>query len=206
MSVGVAIPSIPARKKQLARTLSSVMGQTRYPDQISVAIDTKRDGAAPTRNRAWQALETDWVAFVDDDDELRPDHLMKLLNHAHATGADLVYPWFQIYKYGQPTQDDPLKQRGIADELIPEKLRRSNFIPVTVVVKRDILEEVGGFPDPRNKDEWHLKDCEDWGCWLRILDAGGKISHLNDITWTWHHWGVGSKGVGGNTNGQSDRW
>lgn len=205
MSVGVAIPSIPSRRDQLARTLSSVVSQSRYPDQISVAIDTKREGAGPTRNRAWQALETDWVAFVDDDDELRPNHLMKCLTHAQEQGADIVFPWFQIYKYGNPTQDDPLKQRGIADEAIPARLRKSNFIPVTVVVKREYLEKTGGFPTPRT-DEWHLGDCEDWGCWLRILDAGGKFTHLNEVTWTWHHWGVGSKGTGGNTNGQPDRW
>lgn len=205
MSVGVAIPSIPSRKQQLARTMGSVLGQTRYPDQISVAVDTQRQGAAPTRNRAWQALKTDWVAFVDDDDEMWPNHLLKCLTHAEEKNADMVFPWFQISKHGKPTNDDPLGQRGIEDRLIPEKLRHANFIPVTVVIKRELLEEVGGFPIPMSLD-WPMRDCEDWGCWLRVLNAGGKISHLNEITWTWHHWGYGKKGVPGNTSGQSDRW
>lgn len=205
MSVGVAIPSIPSRKKQLARTLSSVVSQTRYPDQISVAVDTKRQGAAPTRNRAWQALETDWVAFIDDDDEFYSQHLEKCLKHAHETGADLVFPWFDLYKMGELNGKDPLGAKGIADEDIPGRLERANFIPVTVVVKREMLAEVGGFPIPLS-EEWPMRDCEDWGCWKRIIKAGGKISHLDEVTWKWHHWGYGKKGVPGNTSGMPDRW
>lgn len=205
MSVGVAIPSIPSRKKELARTISSVISQSRYPDQISIAVDTDRQGAAPTRNRAWRGLSTDWVAFVDDDDEFFADHIRKCLDHAKKEKADLVFPWFQIWKYGEPTDSDPLGQRGIRDEDIPGKLERANFIPVTVVMKRDLLEEIGGFPIPLSA-EWPMRDCEDWGCWKRVIKAGGKISHLNEVTWKWNHWGYGNKGIPGNTSGQSDRW
>lgn len=205
MSVGVAIPSIPSRKKQLARTMGSVLGQTRYPDQVSVAVDTQRQGAAPTRNRAWRGLSTDWVAFIDDDDEMMTHHLKACLEHAAESGADMVFPWFEIWKYGEPTKDDPLGARGVADADIPAKLERSNFIPVTVVIKRELLQEVGGFPIPLTP-EWPMRDCEDWGCWKRVVQAGGKISHLDQVTWRWHHWGYGKKGTPGNTSGQPGRW
>lgn len=203
-TVAVCIPSIPVRKVQLARALSSVINQTHPIDEISVSIDNRRSGAAANRNRAWQNTSSEWIAFLDDDDELDPEHVAVLMAHAEQTGADLVFPWHRILRYGQPI-GDALPQRGIKDEDIPEALRLSNFIPINVLVRRSLLEEVGGFPIPGSA-EWPPKDCEDWGCWLRILDAGGVISHIDKVTWTWHHWGWGRPGEAGNTSGQADRW
>lgn len=211
-SVGVAIPSIPARPDMLARALSSVTIQTRLPDQISVVIDHDHRGAAPTRNRAWQALQTDWVAFMDDDDELLPHHLERLLGHAEETGADLVYPWFHLNQLraggfiraesdgagfllvdGEDAEGRPFDEK--AKTWI---LETGNFIPVTLIVRRSLLAEVGGFPTP-GTEEWPHPTCEDWGCWQRLLRAGATFSHLPERTWIWRHHGR-------NTSGSGSRW
>lgn len=204
ISVAVCVPTIPVRADKLQNVLRSIDQQTRLADvqlHVSVAIDDHGDGAAPTRNRAWRDAEpSDWIAFVDDDDELRPNHVELCLRHAHDTGADLVYPWFNIHdQHGNDiSTQDPLRvpvdgnyvtPYGVAfnDELRTELLTRNNFIPVTVLVRRTLLEDVGGFPVP-GTPEWGESCCEDWGLWRRLLDAGARFEHLPRRTWiwTWH--------------------
>lgn len=200
MTIGIAIPTIPGRSEQLLRALKSVASQTLAPDQVSIAIDKNKEGAAPTRNRAWKALDTEWVAFLDDDDELDPNHLEVLYNHAVGSGADLIFPWFRLNVLGQLKPGGTLVDfQGVKDELIPDIImNKHNIIPVTVLLKKSMLEKVDGFPIP-GSDDWAFMDCEDWGCWQRVITAGGKISHVNTVTWTYHHWGL-------NTSGRPDRW
>lgn len=205
-SVTVCTPTIPAREHLLRRAADSVAGQT-YPCRMQVELDDTGGGAAATRNRAWQNADTEWVAFLDDDDELRPDHVDACLTRALETGADLVYPWFNIHDSGggDISANDPLRAPvdghyvspyGVPfdDALRRELMTRNNFIPVTVLVRRTLLADVGGFPIP-GSPEWGDDCCEDWGLWRRLLNAGAKFEHLPRRTWIWYWWG-------GNTSGK----
>lgn len=193
------------RKTQLARALTSVMNQTFPVDQIVVNVDYERLGASGNRNKAWKAATSDWIAFLDDDDELDSNHIQVLVDHAAKTGADIVFPWHRIVVDGTKDGPDILGSRGIPDEDIVPELSKRNFIPINVLVRRAALEAVGGFPEPLS-ESWPHADCEDWGCWLRLADAGFKFSHTPEITWTWHHWGWGTPQNPGNTSGKADRW
>jgi glycosyltransferase involved in cell wall biosynthesis len=204
MSVCVVIPSIPSRSEQLERALRSVFAQDRPVDQLSIAFDTERSGSSATRNRAAVGATTEWIAFLDDDDEFDPHHISTCLNHAEKTGADLVFPWHRVLRYGEPI-DDVIPFRGIEDDRITSELENQNFIPVSVLVKTSAFRELGGFPEP-NSEEWPHSFATDWGCWLRMARSGAKFSHINEVTWTWHHWGYGKPGEPGNTSGQATRW
>jgi glycosyltransferase involved in cell wall biosynthesis len=86
-NVTVAIPSIPGREQLLARALESVAAQTTAPRRILVHTDTERHGAAWTRNRLLRQVRTGWVAWLDDDDELLPNHLEVLIRGANNSGG-----------------------------------------------------------------------------------------------------------------------
>lgn len=212
-TVAVCVPSIPTRESLLRRAVASVERQVVHPGVrvvVHVAVDEDGAGAAATRNRAWRDVDddVDWVAFLDDDDELGPDHVQLCLNRALETGADLVYPWFSILNAsGQDVtaSSDPLRAPvggryvspyGVPfdDDLRRELTTRNNFIPVTVLVRRRLLAAVGGFPIPQTP-EWPETCCEDWALWRRLLDAGARFEHLPRRTWFWH-W------HGGNTSGR----
>jgi len=195
-TVTVCVPSIAPRGQMLARAIASVGAQTRPADGIAVAIDHDHSGAAAVRNRAWRMADTEFVAFLDDDDELLPHHLEHLLAVQAETGADLVYPWHRIIGPDGRTKADLLAGQGI--EFDPAELEDRNFIPVTILVRRALLEAVDGFPQPES-ERWPHKDCEDWGCWKALRDAGAKFVHTPEITWLWHHHGL-------NTSGRGDRW
>lgn len=208
-TVAVCIPTIPAREDKLRHAVASANRQTLPPDvvgSIRVELDDVGEGAAPTRNRAWQNADAEWIAFLDDDDELRPTHVKLCLERALDTGADLVYPWFNILNESGAdiTYNDPLRvpvdghyvsPYGVAfnDDLRHELMTRNNFIPVTVLVRRELLGDVGGFPVPRT-DEWPEDCCEDWGLWRRLLNAGAKFEHLPRRTWIWSWHGRNTSG------------
>lgn len=185
----IVVPHIPTRAKLLKRALRSIMHQTLLPFDVAVVTDAHHEGAAATRNRGLRDVRTTYVAFLDDDDYLDITHVDHCLTHLIDTGADVVYPWFHVLN-GQ----DPLGMYGRPFDAA--HLAVSNYIPVTVVARTEALRSVGGFT-PRPDAEGHPN--EDWGCWLAVHNAGGKIIHLPRRTWYWDH-------ATGNTSGRGDRW
>lgn len=198
-TVTVAIPTIPGRERLLDRALVSIDAQTRRPDHVVIEADPDGTGAGPTRNRALERVTTDWVAWLDDDDELLSDHLDVCLQTAATTGADLIYPYFEMVDEPgvTPHDRDPLAvARGgqwvspFGVPFGPEQehhLRTAgNFIPVTTLVRTAALRAVGGFPTPGTTD-WPDPAREDWGVLIRLLDAGYRFAHAPERTWRWHH-------------------
>jgi glycosyltransferase involved in cell wall biosynthesis len=179
--VTVVIPSIPPRREMLQRALNSVLAQTCPPRAISVMLDHNGDGACATRNAGLATVQTEWVAFLDDDDEFLPNHIGALLATAHETGAALVFPRWeginrQMFRAFWRPFDEPMR-----DTL----LRTQNFIPVTVLARVDALRAVGGFEPPPGHDP-ATPVCEDWGCWIKLLNAGYTFAHHPQATWRWN--------------------
>lgn len=173
------------------RALQSVRFQEHPVDAISVSIDTEHRGAAATRNEALAGVTTEWTAFLDSDDQWRPDHIGSLLGAAQRSGADLVYPWFTIVPAGQDPW--PWREGQPFDESVLRE--ECNYIPVTVLVRTELIHKSGGF-QPLGPPE---NPCDDYGAWLALLDQGAKFEHLNRRTWFWF-W------HSGNTNGRGDKW
>lgn len=176
MSVSVVIPTIPTRAALLEIALDSVKAQTIPPDAVHVVVDTDGAGPAATRNHGLDFVDTDWVAFLDDDDVLKPNHLRALARYAYLSGADVVYPYFDVVG-GVDLID------CFAVPFDPILLRRRNYIPVTVLARTQLVRMVGGFEDHPDESG---KPCEDWGLWLKLLDHGARFSHLPQRTWVWH--------------------
>ena len=187
MQVTVAVATIPPRATKLAEALVSVTQQTRQPDAIVVEYDHERTGAAATKNRALARVATGWVAWLDDDDLLRPEHLATLTAAAESSGADVVYSWPEVIGW-----HDALADR-FGEPFDPEELRRGNYIHTTALFRADMARSVGGFKCPPGTDH------DDWGLYLGLLNAGAMFHHVPARTWCWRL-------EGGNTGGRPDRW
>jgi len=188
-TVTAVIPTIPPRRRLLLRAVASVRYQTRPVDEIITPTDTESRGAAYNRNQGiWQA-SSEWVAFLDDDDIWLPHHIERLLMAADETGADIVYPWFQgVTQDGLGTRlngqiVDPFRV-PFGEEQAEYLRKEGNFIPVTLIARTSLLRDVGGF----SMAPWASADnpCEDWGCWIKLVDAGARFYHLPEITWRWN--------------------
>ena len=190
MTVGVAIPTFPARRYYLARAIESVLGQTHPVDQISVSVDLHKEGAGPTRQRALEAMWTDWTAFLDDDDEFKPEHIEKLLACAEETGADMVFPWFDVVGGTDPFPLNEHREFDPAD---------GHQTTITVLVRTGLAKEVGGFvwePGliPDSVDSEGNRAGEDYLFAHKIARAG-TIKHLDERTWYWHHDSFNTSGI-----------
>ncbi len=59
--------------------------------RIDIIHNEKTGSAGATRNSAIPKIQTEWVAFLDDDDALAPDYVEKLLKTAReVTNADII--------------------------------------------------------------------------------------------------------------------
>lgn len=188
MDITVVVPTIPPRAEQFRRALASVHAQTYQPVSLMVAVDRDREGAAATRNRALERVETPWVAWLDDDDLLYPDHLKLLARFARMSQVDVAYPGYDC------TGDDPINCFGIP--FSAQLLERHNFIPVTALARTEAVRQAGGFQE--HPDE-NGDPCEDWGLWLAMHRQGSKFGHLPVKTWLWNN-------DRDSTRGRPDRW
>lgn len=193
--VTVVIPTIKPRKGFLRRAVNSVMAQTFSNDvvPIEVAMDREHEGAAATRNRALMNVRSPWVAFLDDDDYFLPRHLEVLFANT-SVEHDIYYSSCDVIgaNFEEIDLSGTLRRGKEFDE---EALRRDNYIPVTSLVRTELAKQA--WFGPPDHDPSSLYD--DWGFYLRALDAGGSFLHIPEVTWVWHHHGR-------NTGGQGDRW
>lgn len=178
-AISVLTPTIPPRYRELARASASVQAQKRPADRHVITMDFHHQGPGATRNAALDQVETEWVAFLDDDDELLPHHLRSCEKFAFWSSADVVYP-IGAYDYGV----DPLRQCGVP--FSPHRLRAGNFIPVTVLARTERVVGVGGFPTGDQVPRMGETPCEDWGLWLKMLDDGAVFAPLHQVTWRCH--------------------
>jgi glycosyltransferase involved in cell wall biosynthesis len=191
--ITVVIPSIPPRGKLLQRAMASVALQTVPACAVAVAYDDQHLGAGPTRTRALRMAQTEWVAFLDDDDALLPNHLELLLAAAKETEADVLWPWFKVVGGTDPFPGHRGKQLNPDDP---------HIFPITTLVRNEYAQQ-GEFPGSDVTGEWIA---DDWPFWRQMQELGATFHHIPDVTWHWFHHGWGMPGTSGNTSGRPDRW
>lgn len=183
-TIGIAIPSIRPRKELLKRTLESVYTQTHPVEAISIVYDDNHRGAGYTRNRAKNILLSDkaidYIAFSDDDDELKPYHLEHLLSKMKETNTDLVFPWHTVVG-----GTDPLAEL----EFLPWSDATPHAFCINVLMTAEAARSTDF-----GENLW-----EDWFFFKELLTKGFKFAHLYEQTFYWHH-------DSGNTSGRGDRW
>jgi glycosyltransferase involved in cell wall biosynthesis len=186
-SVTVVIPAHPIRVRNgmLKRAVDSVWAQTCIPDALVVAVDCYTQNAAGTRQRGLDQVQTDYVTFLDSDDEMKPQHIQRLLNVVEEQDASFVYSWFEPIGFGR----DPLGHFGKPFD--PHKPHHTTSV---VMCETSVAKEIG-FQQPRKGDPYGV---EDWkfilGYCEKAIERGLKMIHLPERTWKYYlH--------GGNTSG-----
>lgn len=193
--VTVVIPHIPTRTFELGRAVASVTAQTHQPEDIIIAVDKRHCGSALTRNRALYHISTTWVAFLDDDDELLPNHLEVLTHYALRDGATVIYPGCRVVD-GEGAVVPLHEEWGRFGQAFDgELLKKQSYIPVTSLVHANLARQALFGPPASALDS----DYDDWGFYLRLLGLGARFLHVPEVTWVWHHHGK-------NTSGRGDRW
>lgn len=113
------------------------------------------------KNLGIAAATGEYIAFLDDDDQYRPDALKILLTYAQAGGQDLVYGDYLIDG-----------KAGWSVDFSVARLTQQNYIAMSVVLaRRETLLKVGGFDE-------EIPKFKDWNLWLRMQKAGASFLHI----------------------------
>lgn len=116
------------------------------------------------KNMGIAASTGEFISFLDDDCKYRPDHLQVLYNEITKSNVDVVY--------GDRMLFGDVQGMGIFHDFDPFLLLRRNYIDTSdVLIKRNVLFDVGGFDE-------RYKKYIDWNLWVRLAKAGYKFKHV----------------------------
>ena len=179
--VSVIIPTYN-RAVWLREALESVFSQTWRDFEVIVVDDGSTDsseqvvgdcgdrvqyirqengGAANARNRGVAAARGEWIAFLDSDDLWLPHKLDRCMDRIRRDSQTVFvfHPMVEIDENGGVVRG---RSKRPAEGRVLDRLFAHCFVHTpTVVVRRDVLDEAGGF-DPA------LEVCEDYALWIRI--------------------------------------
>lgn len=124
------------------------------------------------------AARGEYIAFLDEDDVVYPDHYAALLGELHSEPAlDLIYAGCQVRRCRR--DDDGLITPGpmLGEKNLPfspERLRIGNFIPLHALLCRTAILR-------RYRFDESLQAFEDWDLLARMADDGVRFGHLDLI-------------------------
>lgn len=183
MTVAVVIP-VFNRTELLPRAVESVLAQTSKPTELVVVDDGsderygatrerleaagfrwldlgRNQGVAAARNAGAALTSSEWIAFLDSDDEWHPEKLARQLAwHDDNPDVRISQTRENWVRNGVPVTK-PDHWEPVENEMAGASRRRCMIGPSCVMMRRDLWSEAGGF-DPR------FRVCEDYELWLRI--------------------------------------
>jgi glycosyltransferase involved in cell wall biosynthesis len=160
-TVGVVVATFGDWEKWHAigqRAVASIKAQTRPPDFF---VWPHGETLAEARNFGAAELRTDWLIFLDADDELDHGYVESML----AAEGDIRRPaTLGVYENG--TQDaEPV--------MIPRRdIDTANYIVIGAMCRREMFLAAGGFPE--------LPILEDWALWRAMVKAGATVVDVPD--------------------------
>ena len=112
---------------------------------IRVVFESQQ-GLSHARNRGYKEAKAEWVAYLDDDARVFDNYVQRINYVIDSYNFDcfggIYLPW---YKYGKPKwlPEDLVKKKQNLENI---GILRNGYIPGSVIViKKSILEHVGGF-------------------------------------------------------------
>jgi glycosyltransferase involved in cell wall biosynthesis len=202
--VTVVIPTIPPRKALLNRAAESVSAastrlkeaQLSAPVELITVGDERREGAARTRHRGLMEVDTEWVAFLDDDDVMLSDHFVRLY------GAALTNPRCPDYLWSRFVIKYPNGSELAGPAFLGEKAfsQWDDADPcqttITTMVRTELARDAGGFLQFEEGEQIDgQRRGEDFEFTTRCRVAGGEFLHVPFVTWEWWHWGGNTSGL-----------
>lgn len=198
------------RPKLLMRALQSIAAQTYRPIEVVLVNDGGCDldveeikgilrdislnyirleqntGRAHAGNVGIENAKGEYIGFLDDDDELYPEHIETLITFLK-DGADCIgaYTDSEILQREYDTEGNVIKEhnKGVfrSWDFTYEVLLFENYIPLMCsLLKREVLSNIGGF------DETY-EIFEDWDFFIRATSEK-PLYHIAKVTTKYIQW------------------
>jgi glycosyltransferase involved in cell wall biosynthesis len=180
-TIGDALDSVAAQRRKLEVIVvddgstddTAQRAAAAAPDAL--VLRQPNGGPGRARNRALAHAHGRWLAFLDADDQWYPDALEVLFDYVRRwPAAQVVCATFTrpFIRKSQTRASEP--PRRVFCDLFHQRLK---IHMGAVIVRREVVEEVGGF------DERREVYVEDWDLWLRIA-ARHPVGHVpRPVVW-----------------------
>jgi GT2 family glycosyltransferase len=153
--------------------------------RIRVGRRDANGGIAAASNDALAMATGEFVALLDHDDLLHPDALARVDDALRARpDGDYVY-----------TDEDKVDAEGVRSgpfykpDWSPERLRTQMYTCHLSVLRRSLVDEVGGF-DPA------FDGSQDWDLVLRVTERARRVLHVPEVLYHWRTLPTSTAGSG----------
>lgn len=153
------------------KTFSALEDLIKEGKLIYLVHEKNKNGSA-ARNTGFKASSGQYIAFLDDDDYLFPDKLKVQIEQLENKGKEYggsVTAGYYVHKNGRGYLKKIHKEN---DFLYNYMLDRNYFNTSALVIKREVIEKIGGF------DESFFRH-QDWEFCSRLLTIT-KICYINE--------------------------
>lgn len=192
LSISVIIPTLN-RVNLLKRALRSVLNQTLPPDEIIVidngsTDDTKNmikdnfqnikyyylhdKGVSKARNLGIKNSNSEWLSFLDSDDEWHRKKLEKQINFIKYNSKCKFVHSNEVWLRNGIHLNQLKKHKKKGGNIFKNCLKMCCISPSSVILKKNIFYDYGFFDES-------FQVCEDYEMWLRI-SAKEEICFLED--------------------------
>ena len=166
--ISVLIP-LYNKASEVERTVRSVLAQSSLPHEIIIVDDGSTDrslevvraiesplikiftqpnaGVSAARNRAIREAQGEWVALLDADDRWHADYLAeqeRMIERYPDCGAYATA--FKVDDGLREVVGDTPQSEGVVD-FFKESMHRYVMIPSATLLRRELVLELGGFPE-----------------------------------------------------------
>jgi glycosyltransferase involved in cell wall biosynthesis len=150
-----------------------------YDDERMTYIqhDNNKGGSA-ARNTGIETSNGEFIAFIDSDDEWRPEKLSKQLSHLKSRSNEWVATYCRIYVDNSPVKgfllndENKVKEGGkeLIDDILTLELQLGGAS--TLLVRKKAIKEIDGF-------DTDFQRHQDWEFCIRLLKKG-KITYVDE--------------------------
>jgi glycosyltransferase involved in cell wall biosynthesis len=179
--VSVIIPTYN-RSWCLSEAIDSVLSQTYHNTELIVVDDGSTDetpallarygnrlrclrqtnrGVSAARNHGIQAADGVLIAFLDSDDTWQPDKLARQVDFFDRQPAAKICQTEETWIRRGVRVNPKRRHRKPSGWIFEASLALCLVSPSAVMMRRELLEEMGGFDES-------LPACEDYDLWLRV--------------------------------------
>ena len=143
-------------------------------EHVTVVFAGVNQGISGATNTALSHAAGEFVAFLDQDDELSASAIDKVLQCIDTDDqVDVVY-----------SDEDKIDENGKCFGAFrkpgwsPERLRHQNYLSHLTVIRRTLVNDVGGLRD-------EFDGSQDFDLVLRCTERAKKIAHIPEVLYHW---------------------
>ncbi|MBF0227669.1 MAG: glycosyltransferase [Desulfobacterales bacterium] len=158
-------------KPYIKTLLSSYQGQD---ERIKVRFLSENKGIAQNSNEALSLATGDFIGLLDHDDELDPSALLEIVKVLNINkNFDFIYS-----DEDKISIDGEFFSPDYKPDFSPDYLRSNNYICHFVIIRKKILDEIGGFRQG-------FEGSQDYDLVLRVSEITKNIFHIPKVLYHW---------------------